>query len=189
MKRDWVLTKEAFDGLLAWLDADREQAGRRYEEVRSKLIKIFTSRGCLVPEDLADETIDRVISKLPELAARYVGDPRLYFYGVAQNVYLEYLRKKPVVPPPPDLAAVEPEESESEREYECLKKCMQRLPPDSRDLVLRYYREEKQAKISNRKLLAEQLGIALNTLRIRAFRIRVTLQKCMQDCMAQSGAG
>jgi DNA-directed RNA polymerase specialized sigma24 family protein len=189
MKKERILTQESFESLLAWLDVDRELAGKRYEEIRRKLIKIFTSRGCSVPEELADETIDRVISKVPELAATYVGDPVSYFCGVAHNVHLEYLRKKPTVPVPPVLATVEPEEDELEQEYECLERCMQQLTTDSRHLVLQYYREEKQAKISNRKLLADQLGIALNALRIKAFRIRASLHKCVLNCMAQRVAG
>lgn len=190
MKREWTLTQEGFDRLLTWLDADREMAGKRYEDIRLRLIKIFTSRGCSVPEELADETIDRVISKGPELAETYAGDPRLYFYGVAHNVHLEYLRRRQAVPAPPVLAAAaQPDEGEMEREYQCLEKCMQRLTNENRNLVLQYYQDEKQAKISSRKLLAEQLGIALNALRIRAFRIRATLQKCVQDCLAQQAAG
>ncbi|MDT4955096.1 MAG: hypothetical protein QOJ02_3234 [Acidobacteriota bacterium] len=189
MKREQILTPENFESLLAWLDADRELAGKLYEDIHRRLIKIFTSRGCSVPEELADETIDRVIGKVRELAVTYVGDPRLYFYGVAHNVFLEHCRKKSTVPIPPILTTVEPDEGELEQEFQCLESCMQGLTAKSRHLVLQYYRDDKQAKINSRKLLADQLGIALNALRIRAFRIRATLQKCVQNCMGQSVAG
>ena len=59
MKKGWVLTQELFDTLLDWLDPDRERAGHRYETIRLRLIKIFTSRGCPEAEELADETINR----------------------------------------------------------------------------------------------------------------------------------
>lgn len=189
MKRERILTQENFESLLAWLDADRELAGKRYEDIRARLIKIFTSRGCNVPEELADETIDRVTGKVKELAATYKGDPGLYFYGVAHNVYLEHCRKKPTVPVSPALSIAEADEGEMEEEFQCLERCMQGLPIDSRQLVLQYYRDEKQAKINSRKQLADQLGIALNALRIRAFRIRATLQKCVQNCMTERVAG
>ena len=65
---------------------------------------------------------------------------------------------------------------------------MQRLTADNRKLVLQYYQEEKQAKIDHRKLLAEQLGIALNALRIRAHRIRASLQECVQNCVREATA-
>ena len=67
MKKEWVITQEAFDGLLAWLDPDRDRAAHKYETVRTRLIKIFSCRGCGVADDLADETINRVTAKLSEI--------------------------------------------------------------------------------------------------------------------------
>jgi DNA-directed RNA polymerase specialized sigma24 family protein len=183
MNKDWALTQEAFDKMLAWLDPDRDRAGQRYEEIRLRLIKIFICRGCQEAETLADETINRVTRKAETLIADYTGDPALYFYGVAHKVHLEYLRRKPPVMPPPAAATANVEETE--QEYACLDHCMQRLTPDNRELVLEYYQEEKQAKINHRRLLAEKLGIALNALRIRAYRIRAALLECVQDCLEQ----
>jgi DNA-directed RNA polymerase specialized sigma24 family protein len=184
MKKDWVLTKELFDALLDWLDSDRESAACKYELIRSRLIKIFVCRGCGEPEDLADETIDRVARKLNEIAGSFTGDPARYFYGVANKVHLEYLRKKPAPPPPPPLH----DPDEVEREYNCLERCMQKLTADNRELVLQYYQEERQAKIDHRKRLADQLGIALNALRIRACRIRASLLECVQKCVHEATA-
>jgi DNA-directed RNA polymerase specialized sigma24 family protein len=83
-----------------------------------------------------------------------------------------------------------PEEVEEiEREYACLEHCLQRLTPENRELVLQYYEDEKRAKIDHRKKLAEKLGIALNALRIRAHRIRLVLEQCVQECMRQQPAG
>ncbi len=89
-------TQEAFDQLLAWLNSDREQAGKKYEEIRKRLITIFTCRGCLIPEDLTDETIDRVVMKIPDLAGSYVGDPALYFYGVANMSFMNTSEEFPL---------------------------------------------------------------------------------------------
>jgi DNA-directed RNA polymerase specialized sigma24 family protein len=192
MNKEWVLTQEDFDRLLVWLNPEsREEAGRKYEEIRCRLIKIFSCRGCTESDVLSDETINRVTRKLGEIEADWTGDPALYFYGVAQRVHLEYLRKRPhtVVPQMPLAAAtVETDETEAD-EYECLEHCMQRLAPLKRKLLLQYYQEERQAKIDNRKRLAEQLGIALNALRIRAHRIRLTVQQCVQECLAERAAG
>jgi DNA-directed RNA polymerase specialized sigma24 family protein len=182
MKGQSDLTQAAFDSLLDWLDADREQAGRKYEQIRQRLIKIFTCRGRPDADELADETINRVTLKAQELAKEYVGDPSLYFYGVAQKVYLESLRKHrpPVFVPPPA-----PQSEEVEEEYDCLESCVGQLPPGNRELVLEYYQNDKRAKIDHRKELAERLGIAQNALRIRAHRIRLTLQRCVESCLAQ----
>ena len=65
---------------------------------------------------------------------------------------------------------------------------MQQLTVANRELVLQYYQEEKQAKIDHRRRLAEQLGIALNALRIRAHRIRASLQECVQNCVQEATA-
>lgn len=167
--------------MLAWLDSDRDRAGEKYERIRQKLIRIFTCRGCANPEELTDETINRVTRKIQEIAATYEGDPALYFYAVAQRVRLESVRKKPDLTPPP---LPDPPEK-VELEYACLELCMDRLPLKSRELVLEYYQQEKRAKIDHRKELAERLGIALNALRIRAHRIRASLQDCMQKCLGQ----
>lgn len=178
-KKEWNLTQEAFARFLNWLNPDANQAGDKYEEIRLRLIKIFACRGCDCPEDLADETINRVVRKVPEIAENYEGDPALYFCGVARYVHHEYLREKP--PPQPPPPADEP--SGTDKEYECLEQCIENLPARSRELFLQYYQEEKRAKIEHRKRLASQLGIPLNALRIRACRIRMNLQRCVLDCL------
>jgi len=179
MNKNWVLSQEAFDALLDWLDPDREQAGIKYEQIRLRLIKIFTGRGCVDAEDLSDETINRVTTKLEELEKEFSGDRTRYFFGVANKVYLEYLRRKtPQVPPWPT--------SDSERlelEYRCLEHCIEQLSPENRELLLEYYGVEGRAKVEHRKAMAERLRIGPNALRIRAFRIRLGLQECVEKCI------
>lgn len=182
MKKNWVLSQESFDALLDWLDSNREQAGIKYEEIRRRLIKIFTGRGCVDSEDLADETINRVTSKLDEIENEFTGDRARYFYGVANKVLMEYLRRKP--PQPPPLLASD--SNRAEQEYRCLEQCIARLSDENRELLLEYYGAEGKAKIEKRKQLAEKLGIAPNALRIRAYRIRLALQECVENCVERS---
>jgi DNA-directed RNA polymerase specialized sigma24 family protein len=183
MNKEWVLTQAALDRLLAWLSPDRDEAGAKYEAIRTRLIKIFTCRGCAEAEDLADETINRVVSRLADVSDGYVDDPAYYFYGVAKKVGLEYNKRKfrPAPPPPPP-----PPDEDVERELACLEQCMQALPAEQRRLVVEYYQGEKRVKINNRKRLARELGIAVNALRIRAHRIRGALQQCVEECLAQA---
>jgi DNA-directed RNA polymerase specialized sigma24 family protein len=182
LRGDWNISPEIFDAFLAWLDPNREKAGRKYEDIRRRLIKIFTSRGCSCPEDLADETINRVIVKVRELSEDYRGDPARYFGGVARNVFHEYARRRavPAVQPKPD-----PPEAR-EQELNCLDKCLEVLAGDNRTLILRYYEGEKGSRIQNRNKMACELGTEPNALRIRAHRIRTALQQCVGDCLAQS---
>ena len=194
MKKEWVLTQDAFETLLNWLDSDRDQAGRKYEEIRLRLIKIFTCRGCLEAEDLADETINRVSLKAGDLSETYEGNPSLYFYGVAQKVQLEYARKPRPIESDLNRFADNSRQSSSyvpantEVDYQCLDECLEKLSAENRLLVLEYYQHEKQGKIDHRKRLADELGIAVNALRIRAHRIRRTLQQCLQQCLEEQPA-
>jgi DNA-directed RNA polymerase specialized sigma24 family protein len=183
MNKNWVLTQESFDALLCWLHPDREEAGKKYEQIRQRLIKIFTCRGCGDSEDLADETINRVANKLSDIAPSFVGEPARYFYGVANKLHLEYLRRKPPPAIPVITGALE-----SEKEFECLERCMEKLSLENRNLVVEYYQDERQARIDHRRRIAERLGIAVNALRIRAFRIRASLQECVTNCVHEAAA-
>jgi DNA-directed RNA polymerase specialized sigma24 family protein len=176
---DDSITPPTFDSLLEWLDPDRDQAGKIYEQIRRRLIKIFECRGCHDADVLADTTFDRVTSKVPKIAKDYVGEKSLYFYGVAQNVYRESIRKRPPVASPPPIE----KSDDIEKEFECLDRCVLQLTASNRDLVLEYYQNDKRAKIEHRRALAEKLGVAQNALRIRAHRIRLTLQQCLQTCL------
>ncbi len=181
MNKQWILTQAAFDQLLNWLDEDRNLAGQKYEDIRCRLIEIFACRGCKEAEDLADETINRVISKVANISDGYVGNPAHYFYGVAQKIHLEYLRRKPAPAITPQIE----EPFEVEQEYECLKHCMQNITPSNRELILQYYEADKREKINHRKILAREMGIEQNALRVRAYRIKAALQRCIEDCLGR----
>jgi DNA-directed RNA polymerase specialized sigma24 family protein len=179
MSRDFQ--SEDFERLLLWLDQDRAKAAARYEEIRSKLIMVLSVRDCPFPEDEADETIDRVMRKLPEIIGTYVGAPEAYFYGVAIKVCQEYKRKKTV--PLPDMPLPAPMPSSKEAQYDCLEECMDQLPPSNRDLVTAYYQFDGRKKIEARNELARQLGLPAGGLRLRAHRIRQELKRCVGECL------
>src|SRR6185503_4909422 len=106
---------------------------------------------CTVPDELADETINRVAMKLPEFVGAYVGEPVRYFRRVAHYVHLEYLkRRRPMVDLPDDMEAKEVTDDDIEPEYVCLEQCMDQLRPKSRELVIQYYQGEKGIKIELR---------------------------------------
>jgi RNA polymerase sigma factor (sigma-70 family) len=191
MSKRWELTGEALDGLLTWLDPDREQAGRKYEHIRKSLIKIFAWRGCAEAEDLADETINRVARKVPEIASTYQGNPALYFYGVGRRLYLEYqkqqLRRAPQESDAESATSIEEEASaaELERRHECLEQCLQKLSESNRELIRDYYQRDLQTKGDSRSELARRLGVSAVALRVRAHRLRASLLDCIRDCLAK----
>lgn len=181
---------ERFEELLAWLNSDRELAGRVYEEIRRDLIRIFGWNRCTDPEGMADETFDRAEKKASHLRDTFQGNPKLFFYRVANNLIKEHQKKaKSYVPieevelagnAPPEL-----DEETTDLREECLHDCLRRLSPDKRDLIVTYYAKEKQAKINHRSDIARQLGVSIETLRVRMCRIRHTLEECIERCLDQ----
>ena len=190
-KKEWVLTAEALDKLLACLDKNRERAASRYEIIRRKLMKYFECRRCCSPEDLADETINRVARRIFEGKEIWASDPANYFYGVARNVLKEYRGElerdfPPLEALPPQThpcesalrqQAIESERNNLERQLACLEYCLRQLSPENRQIIISYYQGEKGERIKNRKLIAEHLGIPTNALRIRVHRIREKLEQ------------
>lgn len=187
MKKSSTLDRESFDRLLAWLGADREEGGKRYVEIRERLVRIFELRRNSDPESLADEVINRVAMKIPEMES-YEGEPGLYFYAVARKVSMEDLRQSRIeakmVLPPPNF----PADLTLEDEFDCLDSCLDLLPPEDRYLVMEYYQKEKMMKIKHRKKLAEQFGVTSHALTMRVFRIRRVLVECAERCLEKKDA-
>ncbi len=179
------LQKTDFDRLLLWLDPNPERAGELYEKIRWRLIAILASRGCRVPEELADETIDRVARRVSDIEATYVGDKSLYFLGVMNNVHHEYVKR----PRLSDVATPPADSTVKEQTYLCLDKCIEKLTPHARKIIEQYYAADKRAKINLRKRIAEALGISNSNLRLRALRIRATLQVCIERCLETTDSG
>lgn len=185
----WELTAEAFDKLLENFSSDRSEAGEQYVQIKAKLERFFEWNSCPSPEDLADEAIKRVARKIDE--GETIFNLPAYFSTVARLVFMEWLRVRDRIAVPleeiPEIAAEEPfEDEQKEARHRCLDRCLERLPVESRSLILKYYQDEKRAKIDHRKQLAEILGIPLNALRIRAHRVRISLEKCVKHCLTQA---
>jgi DNA-directed RNA polymerase specialized sigma24 family protein len=174
-----------FDRLLRWFDSDPDRAGQLYESIRWRLIAVLASRGCYIPEELADDVIDRVARRVKDIEATYSGDKAIYFLGVMNNVHHEYLRRPPV----PRLVSAGNDQVEvREQTHVCLDRCLAKLSPHAREIIQQYYAEDKQAKISLRKRIAARFGVTGSNLRLRALRIRTKLQTCIEQCMEMSEA-
>jgi RNA polymerase sigma-70 factor, ECF subfamily len=177
------MTAAEFDALLAMLDPDREVAGQSYERIRNRLIRMFEWRRCAHPEDLADETFNRVARKSAEGLAIKHSDPYAYFCGVAHHVFQEFARREQREnrvresgdwPP-----SSPPEEEEPDLRLEHLRHCLDTLDPDQKNLILLYYQPEQ--RILSRKILCDKLGIPMNALRIRVHRLRKRVEACVEE--------
>ena len=180
-----TLTQDAFERLLASLDADREQAGEKYERIRQKLVKFFECRATPSPEDEADETISRVARRLEE--GEHIEHLTAYFYGVARIVLLECDRQQRREMTARAAAADNrPDETGADPRLPCLERCLAGLPPAPHDLLVSYYTADNAARIRQRLELAQHHGIPMNALRIRVHRLRVALEACVSRCLGES---
>jgi len=184
-REKWVLTEEAFARFLSCLAPDPDQAGKDYEVIWNKLVKIFDWRGARFPEECADETINRVARKLA--SGESIRDVPTYCQGVARLVFLETIKKaenrQVNLDELKSVAAAQAEIEDDGERRQCFEKCLNELPPDSRQLILQYYEDETREKINNRLAMAQLLNIPLSALRSRAQRIRDKLELCCTKCL------
>ena len=179
-------TTSGFDRLLSVLDADRDEAGKKFEALRRRLERFFDWRGAIAPDECADHTLDRLAAKIGE--GVQVESMEAYTFAIARLVFLEQARR-------PDARAVSladaPEEALSAPPVvstawnDCLDRCLQALSAEQQRLILRYYAHAKRDKIVDRAALAAELGITVTALRNRAQRLRDRLAIAVSDCVRQ----
>jgi DNA-directed RNA polymerase specialized sigma24 family protein len=188
-----VLTTETFSRLLFSLDADHEQAGEKYEDLRRTLIRFFEWRGAPFPEEHADEAVNRVARKLGDGVE--IQNIRAYCHEVARLVFLETTksadsRKESLESVQSEPAAADTSEENIEKEVRlaCLDDCLLTLPRENAELILEYYRYEERRHGERRQALAKRLGLRRDALANRAQRLRDKLQNCVVNCVRRKSA-
>jgi RNA polymerase sigma factor (sigma-70 family) len=189
-----VYTPGSFRRFLTWLDEGGDSGAERYLEMRRRLVAFFERKRCDSPEDLADETLNRVCRRLEEKGAIVDASPASYCYVVAKFVFLEYLREaerqRSTIARMTDAQEVQAgnvhgastERARDDRRHLCLDRCLGELTAPDRQLILDYYQGEQRAKIDHRRVLAARLDISPNALSIRACRLRARLEGCVKTC-------
>jgi len=193
LREESRITHLAFRRLLAWLDDGVESHGERYLEMRRRLVAYFDRRNRPGADELADETFNRVASTLEKTGLIATRPPARYCYVVAKFVLLEDVRRqnrhvrldetwnadvaRGAVRTGPDEAVIV-----REQRLDCLDRCLQELKPEQRDLIVEYYADVRRQKIERRRALAARLGVTMNGLGIRAWRIRESLMTCVEGC-------
>jgi DNA-directed RNA polymerase specialized sigma24 family protein len=193
-KKDWTLNPRAFQQLLTWLDEGASSDGQKYLEMRRRLAAYFDRKNCPMPDELADETLNRVARRLEEEGAIEGDAPARYCYIVARFVFMEHLREMQKddsllhdlrrQPHADALFASEADKEQriKEQRLNCLEQCLNMLESVSREIIARYYVGKARVKIEHRRVMAEELGITMNALSIRAYRIRDKLEACVREC-------
>jgi len=174
------ITQEKFASFLEWLSPNFERAGEEYERLRFRLCTFFSLRHCAFADELADETINRVILKI---SIEEIENKFAYCYGVAKNVYLESLRKERIHLDIDEITIAAEAPATPSFSSECLDKCLEKLSPESRDLLLDYFSEAKLKKIELRQRISKSLRMTQTALRMRVMRSKQKLKICVQECM------
>jgi DNA-directed RNA polymerase specialized sigma24 family protein len=175
------ITAENFAALLAALGDTPQERGTQYEALRSKLGFFFSRRSLQLPEDLADEVLDRLARRIAEGVE--ISSVQAFALGIARYVAQEQSAEQSHLlvfdeqlwHNIPAHLATQNEEEEIDRMERCLKK----LPRAEARLLEGYYLAPADNPMQARKDLANDLGISANTLRQRVFLARQSLRACM----------
>lgn len=192
-KKNWLITSESFARLLEWLDDGAGSDGQKYLEIRRLLVNYFDRKNCRSPEELADETLNRVARRLEEEGKIESETPAKFCYITARFVFLESLRRKEnksvsIDEIKADKIILKDETNEkelNEKMLACLEKCVGELDGTNREMIVKYYYGAERVKIENRRSLADKLGVSSNALTIRACRVRDKLEVCVKKCAAK----
>ncbi len=187
------LTADTFARLLSCLDADREQAGEKYEDLRRTLIRFFEWRGAPYPEDHADEAFNRIGRKLDEGVE--IKNLSAYSYQVARLVFLETTKSADIKRLSLESVEIDPvasntteEVKEKELRLRCLEDCLRTLPGTSAELILEYYRFAQRGQVERRRELANRFGLRREALANRVQRLRDKLQYCVSVCLRKKSS-
>jgi len=156
--------------------------------LRETLVRFLKWSHAMDPEDLASETIVRVLQNLR--GGVVIENMGAYARQVARHLQLEDYRQRArearLVKGYLDLGG----ETTALQEQiavcleHCKKECLLR---NELRLIELYYRGEKEVKIANRKSLAKKLKISESALRQKVFPIRRKLAACVERCLKESG--
>ncbi len=185
--------QKKFDNFLAWLDPNRDLAATRYVTIRGGLVKYFSRKtchgdfNCPHAEDLADETLDRVISKMDEVSLNNGAEPERRIFTFAKYLRLEHHRQPQFEPFPSDFVEKPSRKSgeaiEKEAESRCFDECLGELPFKDQRLVTEYFGHSGKERSRRRQQQADDLGITLSNLRTTTCRMRKKLEECLRNCL------
>jgi DNA-directed RNA polymerase specialized sigma24 family protein len=193
LKKNWVLTAEAFDKLLLSFDDNKEKASLIYEDIRKRLIRQFNANQSLIAEEQADEVFNRVARKIADEG--FILDqenPYPYFHQIAKYILLEYQRQKRLkilglddltIGEEPSYNSVEilekaQEKFRTELGLNALKQCREHLNTKEIVMLDKYNSALGKDKKQRHEQLAQSLGKSQNALKISINRIRKKLIEC-----------
>ena len=184
----------AGDKLLLLFDNDPDRLLR----CREKLVRRFILEFHDDAEDLANETLKRVLCDLERDKTQLTTTIEAFISGFATNIIHEARRRSsqrelplddlPAAKEPPSTS---PEElllacSEEEDLRTCFKQCLNELHRSDRAMLISYYDLKLDDKLKEvRERMARSLGLTNSQLRKRTFNLRKELEACIKNCLAR----
>jgi DNA-directed RNA polymerase specialized sigma24 family protein len=162
--------------LLAVLDPDPRRAEQRYAELWDQLVRFFEWKGCAAPEDFAQETLTRALTKISEGADVFAANPRSYFFGFARILVMEGWKRRREEPEDPSDCDQRPSTTFDALRIEqdvLWNEAMALLDDADRSFVCEYIRGDA----GDRAALSRRLGITPGNLRVRYHRIVAKLKR------------
>jgi DNA-directed RNA polymerase specialized sigma24 family protein len=166
--------------LLDTLSTDQSEAARAYSNLRQSLVRFFHIKGDSAPDEAADIVLDRVAEKLVNRTS--IDDLTKYSFTVAKFVFFERLR------------AAEKEKRAAQEFYfrndgrrdggddlRPFRECFESLAAEDRSVLEMYFADLPADQLyESRQRLAGTHEGSINYLRIRVFRLRKRLEKCVR---------
>lgn len=174
------LDQTVFDKLFRLLEPDAQSTEGGFQRCRLKLFKFFVWRHCEDPDNLADETISRLLKNVRAGQEISADNPYSYIYAIATNVFKEYLRgkkKSGLVIDIDELRVIALPITAAD----CKKQCLEQLSAENLELLAHYYLDD-----DDRNDIAREQGLSLNALRLQIHRIKLGLRRCWEDCLKRS---
>lgn len=179
----WELTQETFESLIRSLHVEEEAAVERYQHLHGRLVLYFMRHRSYHPEDLADQVINRLASKLAEGLA--IANIEAYALGIARLVVREEQARN--IQKERCYQELESNESvtqhtldEAEISYQTREALMENqfaeLPVAQRVMLARYHEGRGSRRIRERQKLAQDMGLSIGTLRKRIFDLQALLR-------------
>jgi RNA polymerase sigma factor (sigma-70 family) len=149
--------------------------------ILSTLLKFFEWRRCESPEDMAQETLLRGLTRIAHGAAVNESQLKAYFIGIAKNVLREeWKAQRHLHRVALNEAFLLANEGDSSVYAEVLRKeCLRTLSADERHLVVEYASGRCHE-------LARTLGITHSALRVRVHRVRRKLLELIEPTSSGS---
>ncbi len=194
------MESSALQALLTLLHPDPVEAADAYRRLQLRLVRFFNLTAASDPQQLADETIDRLVRRAAEIVTvvpmDHANDSAVtedqqpinhssatLVFSIARQVLKEDLSRSQ----PNDEQVREwltrttnaPDSKQAGRQAN-LQSCLSHFSSERRQLLEKYYGWSSSHKAEHHLKLAQSLGLSLDTLRNRTLRSRLQLESCVR---------